>query len=280
MQSYASLPRKIGASVSEIAEQQEAPAHNARPVAPAEPAAASDDLDGALAEYEAAVPQAEPGEAVIPSDDDGDMQKLAADALAEYQQQQQQGQPDNRLAELQGENAQLRHAAWVESEKADFGKFTADIQTELPEHLPTDYAETQLMAAAAKNPELAAAWELRNSDRRAVDLELSKVERALAQLQNNPAADRKKVAALMQYGYRLGLAYNSREILKRARADIVNRGREIRPIDPEATADYEMVAQAVRGAGGKVAAEPAPDLSKMSDAELRKYTQDNYGFSV
>lgn len=51
-------------------------------------------------------------------------------------------------------------------------------------------------------------------------------------------------------------------------------------IDPDATADRDAVAHAVRGASNKVAAEPAPDLSKMSDAELRKYTQDNWGFSV
>ena len=51
-------------------------------------------------------------------------------------------------------------------------------------------------------------------------------------------------------------------------------------IDPDATADREAVAQAVRGNSTKVAAEPPPDLSKMSNAELRKYTQDNWGFSI
>jgi hypothetical protein len=48
--------------------------------------------------------------------------------------------------------------------------------------------------------------------------------------------------------------------------------------DPQATEDHEAVAQAVRGSG-KVPPEPPPDLSKMSNAELRKYTQDNWGFS-
>jgi len=51
-------------------------------------------------------------------------------------------------------------------------------------------------------------------------------------------------------------------------------------VDEEATADHAAVAQAVRGASTKVAAEPPPDLSKMSDAELRKFTQENWGFSV
>lgn len=46
-------------------------------------------------------------------------------------------------------------------------------------------------------------------------------------------------------------------------------------VDPEATADREAVAAAVRGASTKVAADPAPDFSKMSDAELSKWKQDN-----
>lgn len=51
-------------------------------------------------------------------------------------------------------------------------------------------------------------------------------------------------------------------------------------VDEDATADHLAVAQAVRGASTKVAAEPPPDLSKMSNAELRKYTQDHWGFST
>jgi hypothetical protein len=51
-------------------------------------------------------------------------------------------------------------------------------------------------------------------------------------------------------------------------------------VDEEATADHAAVAAAVRGASTKVAAEPPPDMSKMSDAELRKFTQENWGFSV
>ncbi len=51
-------------------------------------------------------------------------------------------------------------------------------------------------------------------------------------------------------------------------------------VDEDATADHAAVAAAVRGASTKVAAEPPPDLSKMSDAELRKYTQDHFGYSI
>jgi len=48
--------------------------------------------------------------------------------------------------------------------------------------------------------------------------------------------------------------------------------------DPVATEDHEAVAQAVRGSG-EAPPERPPDLSKMSNRELQKYTQDNWGFS-
>jgi hypothetical protein len=38
------------------------------------------------------------------------------------------------------------------------------------------------------------------------------------------------------------------------------------------------VAAAVRGASAPIMPEKAPDLSKMSDAELRRYTLENFGF--
>lgn len=57
-------------------------------------------------------------------------------------------------------------------------------------------------------------------------------------------------------------------------------GSKFSKVDEDATADHAAVAHAVRGASAKVAAEPPPDFSKMSDAELRRYTQENWGFSV
>ena len=46
-------------------------------------------------------------------------------------------------------------------------------------------------------------------------------------------------------------------------------------VDQDATADHEAVAQAVRGASAKVAAEPALDFAKMSNAELQKWKDEN-----
>lgn len=46
-------------------------------------------------------------------------------------------------------------------------------------------------------------------------------------------------------------------------------------VDEEATADHAAVAQAVRGASTKVAADPAPDFSKMSEGEFQRWKMDN-----
>jgi len=46
----------------------------------------------------------------------------------------------------------------------------------------------------------------------------------------------------------------------------------------EATADAEAIAQAVRGQGGRVLAEPPPNLGRMSNAEFRQHVRDSYGF--
>ena len=49
-------------------------------------------------------------------------------------------------------------------------------------------------------------------------------------------------------------------------------------IDRGVTEDRVAVAASLRGASTKVATEPAPKLGAMSDAELRKYTRENFGF--
>ena len=52
-------------------------------------------------------------------------------------------------------------------------------------------------------------------------------------------------------------------------------GAKFSRVDEDATADHAAVAQAVRGASTKIAAEPAPDFSRMSDAELHKWKMEN-----
>jgi hypothetical protein len=48
--------------------------------------------------------------------------------------------------------------------------------------------------------------------------------------------------------------------------------------DRNATDDREAVAAAVRGASAKAAVEPAPNFGAMTDAELRKYNREHFGF--
>lgn len=49
-------------------------------------------------------------------------------------------------------------------------------------------------------------------------------------------------------------------------------------VDPQATADREAVAAAVRGASTKAPAAPPPKLGTMSDAKLRQHISEEYGF--
>jgi hypothetical protein len=193
--------------------------------------------------------------------------------------EQQQQDLQSRLAVTQSENQQLR--GFVEHQRAvrDFNRLVTETQKMLPDHLPTDYAETQLLAAAVNNPVLQQAFDFRNVDRRAVDRELRQVETVLAHFQRNPsAAAPGQVEQLTQHSFRLGLVLNSKEILRRATHDIVKRGRSHTQIDEQATADHDAVAASVRGASGKAQPEPPPNFGAMSDAELRKYTKQNFGF--
>ena len=60
---------------------------------------------------------------------------------------------------------------------------------------------------------------------------------------------------------------------------ILNEAHKLpKPIDEDATQVHMDVAAAVRGASAPIMPEKAPDLSKMSDAELRRYTLENFGF--
>jgi hypothetical protein len=195
-----------------------------------------------------------------------------------HQQAQAQEQLQGRLDVLQSENAQLKQFVQHQRDVRDFNRLTASVQSKLPGHLPGDFAETQLLAAAINNPDLQQAFDFRSVDRRAAEVEMRKVEVELQRLSRDPAADPQQIANLQQYGYRVGLALNSREILRRAIRDVERRGLAHTVIDETATADHDAVAAAVRGASGKAQPEPPPNFGNMSDAELRKYTKENFGF--
>jgi len=153
------------------------------------------------------------------------------------------------------------------------------LQKQLPSWLPPDWAETKLRALA-HSPELCLAFDLRSVDRKAANLELQKVQAALWQLQQNPQADPARVQQLQQHGQRLEIAVAAPGILRKARLDIINEAAKLKPpVDEDVTAWRAEIAASMRGASMPVDwKEPAPDFSKMSDAEFRDFTKRNYGF--
>jgi hypothetical protein len=200
------------------------------------------------------------------------LQELSAPSAVEQQQAAQ-------LTALQSENARLNGYLRYQADLADFEKLAGEVQSKLPAWVPDDYSEIVLKSIAAERPEIALAFDLRHVDPRAANVELLKVESALIQLRRDPYADPNMVAALEQYGYRLNLARNSAAILRAVRQEVIRRAERLRPpIDEAASADRESVIAAMRSAGGKVQPDPPPNLSNMTNTELRRWTRDNYGY--
>jgi hypothetical protein len=191
----------------------------------------------------------------------------------------QQLQAQEQFNSLQNENLQLRGHIQAAADQRDLDRLTGQLQSKLPDHLPPDYAATALKSMALDHPELVIAFDARHVNRAAIDRELRQVEQTLSQLQRNPnGADPQQIAELTQYGRRLGCMLNSREILKRATRAVIKAAEGHRPIDPEATAEHDAVAAAVRGQSGKAQPEPPPNFGNMSDKELSKYTREHFGF--
>jgi hypothetical protein len=189
------------------------------------------------------------------------------------QQQAEQQRAAEQFNALQSQNAQLRGAIQAAADRQDFDKLTSELQGRLPQHLPDDFARTQLLAMAVQNPDLVAAYDYRHVDRKAVDTELRRVEQVF-----NQTTDPAQRAALEQYGRRLGLALNAPEIIRRATREVVKRAEAHKLIDEQATADHDAVAAAVRGASGKAQPEPPPNFGNMSDKQLARYTKEHFGF--
>jgi hypothetical protein len=263
----------------------------AAPAAPASTARPGDDFENILEEYQAATsrPATQPdqptGAAPQASGDEIDQllaelsQPTAHEPLFQqgtdaHQQAQAQDQVQSRLDVLQSENQQLKQFVTHQRDVRDFGRLAAEVQSKLPDHLPSDYAETQLLAAAINNPTLQAAFDYRSVDPRLAAQELRQVEMQLNHAATLPA----QREMLQQHAQRLNIAINSKSILRRAMIEIRDRAESHRPLDPYATADHDAVAAAVRGRSGTAPAEPPPNFGAMSDADLRRYTREHFGF--
>lgn len=267
--------------MSEVTEEQpteSAPApepavQSPEPTPSPEPAPAEVPLDDLLAEFSNnTTPAPEPAQ---PSELDN--------LLAELQQSNEQQQLNEKLGEVGRENAALRQQMEQEKFNKEYTEFSDSIQKELPSWLPPDFADTQLTMAAIKNPDLVFAFKNRDCDRQKVHQELLKVETALASAQRNPILAQQlgeqHIRQLFAYGHQLGLMLNSRAMIDRAKRDVLKRGDSVpRPPD-EAQEIHDVVAAAVRGAGGKMdAKEPAPQWGNLSTNEYRAEIRKRYGY--
>jgi hypothetical protein len=190
-----------------------------------------------------------------------------------------------RADSLQGEIDGLRAAEFQRAERADFDKFSSKLQAELGPNVPDDYARTLLLSMAAENPALEQAWRYRNltaEQRRAADLEFKQIEALYAQAQRAPDDPRKAqaLAQMERRGQELGLMMNARTMLNQAWRDVVKRAEKVKPmLDEDATQTHLDVAAAVRGASTtKMPQDPPPNFGSMTDAELRRYTREHFGF--
>jgi hypothetical protein len=230
--------------------------------------APADDLDSLLSEWDAKVtPQPEPATGA---------ENQQTDQPVDPQSWEDLLGPDPKVAELQGRVDALQTEAHRARELEAFKSFADDLQTQLPSFLPADYAEMKLRSMA-HDPVICAAFDLRNVDKSAANLELAKVTRAFLQLQQDPAADPKRLQELRDYGTRLEIAIQSPAILRKARLDILNAANKLpKPIDEDATQVHLDVAAAVRdgGSGRGIPPEPPVQLGRLSDAEYRAYLRE------
>jgi hypothetical protein len=256
----------------------EATAESERPAdSPTPPEATPDsDLDSLLAEFDAKTAQ-QPG---VPEQAPGNPGEQSTDTtLDELLAGLDNSADEKRISDLQGQVDALQTEAHRARELEAFSEFADDLQKQLPQWCPPDYAEMKLRSLA-HNPELCLAFDLRNVDRKAANLELQKVQAALWQLQQNPQADPTRVQQLQQYGQRLEIAVAAPGILRKARLDIINEAAKLKPpIDEDQTAWRAEIAASMRGASMPLDfKDPPPNFGQMSDAEFRDFTRKNYGF--
>ena len=122
-----------------------------------------------------------------------------------------------------------------------------------------------------------------NDQLRAADRELREVEALYISAQQAPDGDPRKqqaIAMLEQRGLQLGYMLNARTMLNNARRAVIAKARKAPPeIDWAVSADRDLIVQSLKGASAPHDfKQPPPPFGRMSDAEFRNYTKDNYGF--
>jgi hypothetical protein len=204
-------------------------------------------------------------------------------------------------AELRGTVEQLQRAAaetqWREHQARafqDFKSITAEAQARIAADIPDvedNFVETHLLAEAARDPELARAFDARYYSE-LNPLQRAELERAIMMRGEDMAKAALRIADPQQR--RLAEQYihaemrrlyqntfpdvqeyraNGAAYLRKAIDKIDRQARRPR-IDPIVSGDVLAVAQAVRGASSKVdVREPAPNWGELSDAALNAFTK-------
>lgn len=290
----------------------EAPAvSEAPPAADAHAASSSgpDDLDHLLAEFDqnasrgtGAEPAADGGADGYGSSDDqaaqheheGQLEQQRVDELTRgidlANRDAHTGQLQSTIEQLQQRIQAEAHHQFLQAEHKDFERLASEAQDSI-KHLDVadNFADRWLTAEAMKDPRLQSAWAERNYEP-PNPLERAEIERAIyqraqeLQMAANRIPDRlqrhlaeRNIAREVEQMRRAAFPdpVEHRALAKRYIADAVKRMRADakRRLDPEATADRLMVAEAVRGASGRASADPPPNLGKMSDREFNNFTK-------
>jgi hypothetical protein len=264
------------------------PEPHAEPVAahPHEP-----DLETLLAEFDEQIakpstspPEAEPSEPVLGASEaetEQTWQSPAPTVPAQFSE-------NDSAAELREYRSEVSRYFDVQH----FNERAAKVQAQLPDHLPDDYAEAALLRAAVADPSVALAFDLRNTpheDLVVARAELAQIQATLRQAGMNPwfnslPVERRTelVRQWQERGWMLYCAVNAEQILRKAERDVIAKGRQVRPQLNEAATETKLsINHYMRGAssGNVTLKEPAPDFSRMSNAELREWQEINLGSS-
>jgi hypothetical protein len=206
-----------------------------------------DDLDQHLAEFDAKTAQAEVE--ATPENVDQLLSDPVKAPVDPYDREavsraNMESHAQRTAARLDQQLSEMQRRDYERQEEADFAEFSKATQEQLSDYLvPPDFAEMFLRAEVTKDELLRECWYARN----------------------DPTLDPQTMRQVRGY-------------LRHVQDKVVNAAASIP--DREATADRELVAQAVRGASAKVGPEPPPQLGHMSDRDLNKFTREKFGFEA
>jgi hypothetical protein len=279
-------PEKIPGWTNDDAAAESATPENAEPapaepVAAAEPTPAESDLDKLLEEFDAA--QTTPGALGAQA-----QPEPTSDELDQLLRELDQPSAAQQLSEADAKIAAARSAYEAEAqrhkEEMALNEWCASWQERCPDWCPPDYFRNSAIAAALQDPRLEVAFRaaVNNVDRRAARNELDRVSQQVQQAKLTPGVDQNLIQNAQRYLWQLECAIHRDQILAQASNRIVNEARKNQPFDPEATGVRAMVNAAIlRGASTSTPPEePAPNYNAMTDYELRKHTQEKYGFAA